>query len=194
MKKKYMMIVIFILLVTLINPGYAMAASGLSDAEQAILDKLRAGAVIDGEMSYLPIGYINQVENELLSNEVDLTKEQADMLVKKIDEAIEIMSTIGYVDSNTIPTSEAAFKLLTVATEAANVLDYEVSVDIVNSSIELKNSDGDTVFISKNMVNQTGKSDSALLVKGGWVLVNLIVILAFIALYYSTDQGMTYEG
>lgn len=194
MKKNYLLIVILTLLFTLIGPGKAMAATGISDAEQSILDKLKSGAVINGEMSYLPISYVNQAENELISNEVDITEEQADMIINKIDEAIEIMSVMGNVDSNNIPYSEAALRLLTVATEAANAMDYEVSVDIVNSSIEVKNSEGDTVFITKNMVNQTGYNDYSVFINFGLVLSVLIIGSVILTLCHSKDIGLYYEA
>lgn len=194
MKKNYFLITILTLLLTLIGPGKAMAATGISDAEQSIIDKLKSGAVIDGEMSYLPIAYVNQAENELISNEVDLTEEQADMIINKIDEAIEIMSVMGNVDSNNIPNSEAALRLLTVATEAANAMDYEVSVDIVNSSIEVKNSEGDTVFISKNIVNQTGYSDYSVFINIGLVFAALIIGIVTLTLCHNKDIGLNYEA
>jgi hypothetical protein len=189
-----MLIAILTLLLIMISPNNAMAATGISDAEQKILDKLRSGAEINGEMSYLPTAYINQAQNEMIGNDVDLTVEQADVVISKIDEAIDIMSVMGNVDMNSITNSEAALKLLTVATEAANAVDYEISVDIVNSSIDVRNSEGETVFVSKNMVNQTGYSGYSLLRNTWLIFVALAVITVFLAVYKGKDVGLNYEA
>ncbi len=194
MKKYYVLIAILTLIFTLISPNYAMAATGISDAEQLILDKLKSGAEINGDMCYLPTAYINQAENELIGNEVDLTAEQVDVVVSKIDEAIEIMSVMGNVDINNIVHSEAALRLLTVATEAANAVDYEISVDIVNSSIDVRNSEGDTVFITKNMVNQTGYSDCSMYVNSWLVFVALTIGAGLLVVYKSKGVGPNYEA
>jgi hypothetical protein len=159
MKRNYLRIVILTLLFSWIGSGYAMAASGISEAEQSVLDKLRAGAVIDGVKQYLPAIYINQAENEFIGNEVDLTKEQAEAIITKIDEAIAIISDMDDVDMANVQNSEVALKLLTLVGEAAEVVDYKVSLDLSNKSIDIKNSDGDTVFIAKELVNQTGFRD-----------------------------------
>jgi hypothetical protein len=155
---------------------------------------LESGAEINGEMSYLPIAYVNQAENELIGNEVDLTAKQADMIISKIDEAIEIISEMGNVDMNSIPNSEAALRLLTVATEAANAVDYEVSVDIVNSSIDVRNSDGDTVFIAKDIVNQTGNNDYSLLMNTMLAITVLIIGTVLLVINKSKDVGLNYEA
>lgn len=194
MKKNYLLIGILSLLFTMISPNNALAATGISDAEQLILDKLKSGAEINGEMSYLPIAYLNQAENELISNEVDLTVEQADVIISKIDEAVELISAMGNVDMNSLPNSEAALKLLTVATEAANAIDYEVSLDIVNSSIDVRNSEGDTVFIAKNMVNQTGFYDPSWLMYTQLILTVITIGTIFIVIYNSKDVGLNYEA
>ena len=194
MKKNYMLFAILTLLFIMISTNNAMAATGISEAEQKILDKLRSGAEINGEMSYLPTSYINQAENEMIGNDVDLTVEQADVVICKIDEAIEIMSVMGNVDMNSITNSEAALKLLTVATEAANAVDYEISVDIVNSSIDVRNSEGETVFVSKNMVNQTGYSGFSMLRNTWSIFVVLTMITVLLAVYKGKDVGLNYEA
>jgi hypothetical protein len=189
-----MLIAILALIFTLNSHGNAMAATGISDAEQLILDKLVAGAEMNGEMSYLPIEYVNQAENELIGNEVDLTAKQADMIISKIDEAIEIIAEMGNVDMNSIPNSEAALRLLTVATEAASAVDYELSVDIVNSSIDVRNSEGDTVFIAKNMVNQTGFNDYSWLMNIQLILMVTTICTILMVIYKSKDVGLNYEA
>ncbi|MDF2908059.1 MAG: hypothetical protein K0R34_3380 [Herbinix sp.] len=194
MKKNYLLIAFLTLLFTLNNPGNAKAATGISDAEQLILDKLVSGAEINGEMSYLPVAYINQAENELIRNDVDLTAKQADMIISKIDEAIEIISEMDNVDMNSIPNSEAALRLLTVATEAASAVDYEVSVDIVNSSIDVRNSEGDTVFIAKNMVNQTGYNDDSWLMNSMLAIMVVIIGTLLLSIYTIKDVGLNYEA
>lgn len=194
MKKNYVIIALITLLLALISPGNAMAATGISEAEQSILDKLKSGAKIDGVMSYLPVAYVNQAENELMGNSVDLTKEQAEIVIRKIDEAIEIMSRMGTVDLEDLASSDSAFKLLTVATEAANAAGYEVSLDLVNSSIDVRNSEGGSIFLAKNIVNKTGYQDYSLVITFGISLAVIIIALVIFTLYRCKDDGLYYEA
>jgi hypothetical protein len=67
-----------------------------------------------------------------------------------------MISETGAIDMSNLQNSEVVIRLLTLVSEVANVVDYEVSVDISNQSFSVNNPDGDTVFIAKNSVNQTG--------------------------------------
>ncbi len=178
MKKKYLLIFILTLLLTLIGSSNAMAATGISAAEQLILDKMKAGADINGERKYLSTAYVNQAENEFIRNKVDLTKEQAEFINAKIDEAIAVISEVGVVDIANLQNSEVAFQLLSLVGEVANEVNYEVSVDIANRSINVKNPEGDTVFIAKNTVNETGNSNGDEL----WIAELILSILSICCL------------
>ncbi len=174
MKKNYLLIFILTLLLTLTISSNAMAATGISAAEQLILDKMKEGADINGDKKYLSSAYVNQAENEFLRNKVDLTKEQAEFIIAKIDEAIAVISEVGAVDIANIQNSEVAFQLLSLVGEVANEVNYEVSVDIANRSINVTNPEGDTVFIAKNTVNETGNTSGDAV----WMIILILSILS----------------
>jgi hypothetical protein len=188
MKKNYLLILIVTLLLPLIGSNNAMAATGVSDAEQLILDKMRAGAEMNGEIKYLPVAYLNQAENEFISNKVDLTVEQAELIISKIDDAVDIISELDTVDMVNIQNSEVALQLLTLVSEVATEVDYEVSVDIANRSINVRNPEGNTVFIAKNGINQTGKSVSPAM----WVVSGLVIAVLVLCVRSKTI-GAIYE-
>ncbi len=156
MKRSYLIIFILILLFSWNDTNQVMAATGITKAEQLILDKMKAGVEFNEEMKYLPISYANQAENEFISNKVDITEEQAELIIQKMDEAIRIMNDSGMSDITNMQNSEVLFSLLTLVSEVADEVNYEVAIDIANRSVNIKNPEGDTVFIAKNTVNQTG--------------------------------------
>lgn len=156
MKRSYLIIFILILLFSWNDTNQVMAATGITKAEQLILDKMKAGVEFNEEMKYLPISYANQAENEFISNKVDITEEQAELIIQKMDEAIRIMNDSGMSDITNMQSSEVLFSLLTLVSEVADEVNYEVAIDIANRSVNIKNPEGDTVFIAKNTVNQTG--------------------------------------
>lgn len=175
MKKNYLLILILTLLFCWYGTNNALAATGISDAEQLILDKMRAGAKINGEMKYIPIAYVNQTENEFMSNNEDLTEEQAALVIAKIEEAVKLISQMGTVDIMNIQNSEVALELLTIVGEVANEVNYEVSFDIANRSVNVKNPDGGTVFLAKNIVNQTGFNIPSIVLVSGLILSIVMV-------------------
>ncbi|MDF2486113.1 MAG: hypothetical protein K0R46_2281 [Herbinix sp.] len=178
MKKNYLFVLILTTFWSLNSLDYAMAATGLSEAEQMILNKLEAGVEIDGEMSYLSVSYLNQAENELIKNEIDITVEQAGAIIKKIDEVLAVISGMSLVDITNLQGSEAAFQLLTLIDEAAKEIDYEVSIDISDRSVNIRNPEGDTVFVASNGINQTGAHSIPRLEMGLLFLWLLIICCA----------------
>jgi hypothetical protein len=156
MKRKLMVVILVTILMCLAGTEYVLAATGVSEAEQTILDKMKAGVEVNGKVVHMPVSYINQAENELIKNEVDLTSEQAAVINQKIEEAMEIVKTISLKDLTEMRKPEAVFKLIKIVDEAAAEIDYKVSIDFRTMALNITNPKGDTVFVSKNSINQTG--------------------------------------
>lgn len=195
MKRSYLLFITITILFSIISSNKAFAATGLSEAELAILVKLRAGAEINGEQKYLPSTYINQAENEFLSNEDDITEEQAAIIIKKVDEATDIINDMNIVDIANVQNSEAVFQLMTLVSEAASVVNYDVSINIADRSVSIRNKEGDTVFIAKDIVNQTGYSINPITV--GVVIyftVLIFCVIAFLMLRINISKEMHYPS
>ena len=181
MKKNYLLMLIVIVGIWMAGSRQALAATGLSDAEELILDKLRAGVEVDGELRYIPVSYLNQIENELIKNKTDLTTEQAGIAWDKLNKVLQFMGDMQIQDVMNIKSSETAFKLLSLISEAASEIGYSVSIDLADRTISVENPEGEAVLIAKNTINQTGFDLRPVLTVGAMLLsVFLVCLLAYV--------------
>ncbi len=157
MKRKYRILTLILTMGLLfINSEFAMAATGLSEEEELILERLSEGVEMNGIKVIPPASYLYQIENELMKNEVDITPEQATVINHKIDEAVELVKDVSIEDLEHFKNSDTAKKLISLVEEATVIADYTVSIDIVNGTINVVNSEGNYVFMAKSVINQTG--------------------------------------
>ena len=156
MKKKSILVFVLTIGMFLINSEYAMAATGISDVEELVLDRLREGIEMNGIVVQIPVSYLNQVENELMKNDIDITAEQAVIVNSKIDEATEMVKTMSMADIVNLKNSDTSKQLIGLVEETAAVLDYSVSINMTDGSVNIINSDGNFVFVTKNAIKQTG--------------------------------------
>ncbi len=181
MKKSYLLMLIVIAGIWVSGSRQALAATGLSEAEELILDKLRAGIEIDGELRYIPASYLNQIENELIRNKTDLTTEQAGIAWDKLTKVLQYMEDMNIRDITNIESSETAFKLLSLISEAASEIGYSVSIDLTDRTVNVENPEGEAVLIAKNTINQTGFDLRPVLMVGAMLLsVFLVCLLAYV--------------
>jgi hypothetical protein len=180
-KKKYQFLTLVLTIgMFFINGEYAMAATGLSEAEESILERLTEGVEMNGMVVRPPTAYLNQAENEFMKNKVDITMEQAAVINLKLDEIAEIVKTMDLYDITHYKNSSTARKLVTLVEEVAAEANYTVSIDIANKSFNIVNSNGNYVFMAKNVINQTG-FDLSLSVIVGSILISFIPICYVIA-------------
>jgi hypothetical protein len=157
MKRKYHFLTLVLTIgMFFMNSEYAMAATGLSEAEETILERLTEGVEMNGIIVRPPVSYLNQIENELVKNEVDITEEQAALINLKIEEAAELVKTVSMEDIVHFKNSDTAKRLIVLVEEVAEVANYTVLIDIENESFNVLNSNGNYVFMAKNVINQTG--------------------------------------
>lgn len=180
MKKKSLFSFMLILVLSLATSVSAMAASGLSAAEESILAKLRAGVEVNGQVVEVPAAYINQAENEFMKNDVDVTADQAEVINSKIDEVAQIAKEENITKASDLATSGSVDELVAIVQEAAAVVDYTVAYDAASGIVSVTDPSGTEVFTTKSVINQTGFDMTAPVVVGG-VLVTLLAACLVIA-------------
>lgn len=173
MKKKCFIILVLSIGMFLLSTEYAMAATGLSKAEESILDRLKEGIEFNGSLIHLPAAYLNQVENELIRNEEDITAEQAESINNKVDQAAELLKTMSLSDMVNFKNSIIYKQLIVLVEEAAEIVNYSVSIDTAHSKVNVVDSNGNFVFASKNVINQTGFDMTQTVVVGGFLITLL---------------------
>lgn len=180
MKKKSVLTLLLAFLLCLASSISAMAATGLTADEETILDKLRAGVEINGKTVEVPASYINQAENELMKNAQDITAEDAALINSKIDEVAAIAKAENITKASDLKNSASAEKIIGLVQEAAAVVGYTVSYDAASGIVNVLDPNGNSVFTTKNVINQTGFDMTATVVAGS-VLVTLLAACAVVA-------------
>ena len=71
------------------------SAAGLNSDEQRVMDELNTSVNMAGVETFLTDSYKNQVENYLLQDDVDLTAEQADNVIAKVEETKSFIEGTG---------------------------------------------------------------------------------------------------
>lgn len=153
-------------------------AAGLTNDEQAILDKLKAGVKVDGKVVEVPASYLNQAENALMKTNV--TAAQADAVMSKIDQAQAIIKKDGITSVAELKKSDDAKEILGLAQSAAKEVGYTVAYNAAKGVITVSDKSGNNVLTSKNVINQTGFDLSTTLLAGG-LMITLLAACALIA-------------
>lgn len=151
----------------------AFAASGIDANEQAILDKLNTPITVGNQMMSVPAEYYNQAENYLKQDGVSVTDAQKTQVLAKIDEATEILQENGTTDLLSLPKNVRS-QLVTIAQDAAKVLDLNLTYDNVNKTITVVDKNGDVVAKVEPVVKTTGADTTAAVMTA----VTLVALLA----------------
>jgi hypothetical protein len=182
-------LVIFILCLLYASP--VLAASGLSEAEVSILDKLHEKFIIGGMEVQIPTSYLNQAENELIKNNVDITPEQAEIIIAKVDEALQIAKTINIRTISDFEQSEAVEKIVVLVKEAASAANYTISVDIFSGSVDIVDPDGNSMYLVKEVINQTGY-DLSQSIGVGILLLSMLTACVVVGCKYKLFTSIGY--
>ncbi|MHB8132151.1 MAG: hypothetical protein ACYDEX_24605 [Mobilitalea sp.] len=170
-------VIILSSIIYLFSPSTAFAA-GLSSGEEALLEKLKAGVEVNGMVKQLPIEFMNQIENELMKNDTDISLEKAEYLSDRMDEVIAIVQAENLTTVNDI--KESINEILPIIVETAKAVGYLVEYDAVQSEVSVTDLEGNTVFTNKEVINQTG-SDLTVLVITGSLIVFLLTACILVA-------------
>ena len=130
------------------------ASQGITEEEQQLLDKFKAGIEVNGEMVTPPASYINQAENELMRT--DVTSEEIAILNERMDEIYAIIQEEQLTTPAEARQSGRLNEMVEIGQEAAAVVDYTLSFNASTRVVTVKNEAGEVIFETKNVVNQTG--------------------------------------
>lgn len=193
MKKILLTIVLMTLLCLAIGSKDAIAATGLSEGERVILERMEMSVIFSDQSVKLPVSYINQIENEFIKNETDITIEQADVVIEKIDKAMKIIESVKFEDISKMKNVEVIFQLLQLIEEAVSEINYKISINLNEPGINITDPEGKLVMITKGVINQTGIGLSpAVVMELSFVLILIIYVSIFstyivVSLYKKRD-------
>lgn len=140
------------------------AAGGLNDNEKAVLDKLKNSKVIgaNGWSFSIPTEYINSVENYF--NNIDMTAEQKDTILAKIDEGMAIVK--AQADSQNFKGTSYDLKLMDTASkkkvlelgqEACAAVSATLTYDASANKVIIKDAQNEVIFTNTPVVKTTGQ-------------------------------------
>lgn len=176
MKKMYRFLTLVLTIgILFMSTEHAMAATGLSEAEESILDRLTEGVEMNGMVVRPPVSYLNQIENELIKNEMDITQEQARLINLKIEEAADLVKTVSMEEIAHFKNSDIAKNLIVLLEEVAEIANYTLFVDVENETFNVLDSNDNYVFMAKNVINQTGFQITPTIIVGCILLSSLLV-------------------
>ena len=152
------------------------ASQGITEEEQKLLDKFKAGIEVNGEMVTPPASYINQAENELMRT--DVTSEEIAILNERMDEIYAIIQEEQLTTPAEARQSGRLNEMVEIGQEAAAVVDYTLSFNASTRVVTVKNEAGEVIFETKNVVNQTGFDFTATFVTIGILGASLVAGIA----------------
>ena len=152
------------------------ASQGITEEEQQLLDKFKAGIEVNGEIVTPPASYINQAENELMRT--DVTSEEIAILNERMDEVYAIIQEEQLTTPAEVRQSGRLDEMVEIGQEAAAVVDYTLSFNASTRAVTVKNQAGEVIFETKNVVNQTGFDFTATFVTIGILGASLVAGIA----------------
>ena len=177
-------------------------AAGINAAEQKILDELRTSVSMQGTQKALPADYINQAENYL--NTVDITDEQADEMIRRIEDTKRFLAGTGAANYNEL-TDAQTDEFVALSRKTVEVIDLRLSYDKSDRVVTMDDRHNKVVFTASlgkdsNMgiavmnpdpIKTTG---SELSVSGVLVIVGIGVVLALAAGVYLVSRKKRSEA
>lgn len=153
----------------------AFAATDINADEQRIVDAAAQTRVIEGKVADIPAYTQNELKMYLMRDEVDLTAEQADAVVGKINECFDYVEENGIADMETIKNMpyEQRKHLLTLAQEAGAFVDLVVTYDFNAKQLVFSDQEGQLISAVDTTIKFTGAETTTivLLVAGVLVLI-----------------------
>lgn len=142
------------------------AATDINANEQKIVDAVaKVHTVNDGELS-IPDATQNQVSLYLMRDGVDLTEEEADYIVEKIEACYAIVEAAGVSDFDAIRQlpGDKKTELLDLAREAAQKIGLTVAYNAADHSLTVADAAGKEVATVSTDLKFTGEDNTAWIV------------------------------
>lgn len=156
---KKVLAIVFVAILALTCVISVAAAGSINANEQKVLDALGKTAKVSGATFKIPSQYINQAKNYFLT--VDLTKEEADTIIAKINAAIaaiekaKVSVSGSELDLHDLD-RETRATIFANATEACEAIGLRLVYDGTDNAVVITNEAGEAVFEDEAVIKKTG--------------------------------------
>lgn len=180
---KKLIAILFVLALVAMLSLSAMAATGINQYEQAVLDKIASCQLVDetGKIIDVPQEYINAARNYFLGD-FEMTEEQMNTVMAKINESVAVVQKdvadkevqgdkvgVSEMNSSTLDT------VLSLGQQAATEVELNMSFDSQSSQVVISSKEtSDTVFTTGGIIKTTGKDFT---VTSGMVIAAVAAVL-----------------
>lgn len=131
-------------------------ASGINSNEQAVLDELKTGVMMQGAEMYWPGAYVNQAENYF--NTIDMTAAQAELIAGAIGEGRKALESTGAANLADC-TAQQKKELMLTLSKVMEPVNGTASYDKTTGEVSLKAEDGSVIFKAvPTLVSKDGKA------------------------------------
>lgn len=180
---KKLIAILFVLALVAMLPLSALAATGINQYEQAVLDKIASCQLVDetGKVIDVPQEYINAARNYFLGD-FDMTEEQMNVVMAKINESVAVVQkdvADKEVQGNKVGTSEMDSStldaVLSLGQQAATEVKLNMSFDSQSNQVVISSKENNnTVFTTGGIIKTTGKDFT---VTSGMVIAAVAAVL-----------------
>lgn len=178
---KKLIAILFALALVAMLPLSAMAATGVNDYEQAVLDKLKTAVDLGAKGDYvIPQSYINSAKN-YFAGDCDMTEAEAAEIIALINEGIEVIKkesskvSGSTFDLKKLP-QEAREEILSIGQDACEVVDLELTYNSQAGDVVITEAGSNTpVFENSAVIKSTG---SLVTVDATFICVAVVLCLA----------------
>ncbi len=178
-------IIVFLIALALVAvlPLSALAATGINQYEQAVLNKIASCQLVDetGKVINVPQEYINAARNYFLGD-FEMTEEQMNTVMAKIDESVAVVQkdvANKEVQGNKVGSSEMNSStldaVLSLGQQAATEVKLNMSFDSQSNQVIISSKENNnTVFTTGGIIKTTGKD---FYVSSGMVIAAVAAVL-----------------
>ena len=180
---KKLIAILFVLALVAMLPLSALAATGINQYEQAVLDKIASCQLVDetGKVIDVPQEYINAARNYFLGD-FEMTEEQMNTVMEKINESVAVVQkdvAEKEVQGNKVGASEMDSStldaVLNLGQQAATEVKLNMSFDSQSNQVVISSKENNnTVFTTGGIIKTTGKDFT---VTSGMVIAAVAAVL-----------------
>lgn len=180
---KKLIAILFVLALVAMLPLSALAATGINQYEQAVLDKIASCQLVDetGKVIDVPQEYINAARNYFLGD-FEMTEEQMNTVMAKINESVAVVQKdvagkevqgdkvgASEMDSSTLDA------VLNLGQQAATEVKLNMSFNSQSNQVVISSKENNnTVFTTGGIIKTTGKDFT---VTSGMVIAAVAAVL-----------------
>lgn len=180
---KKLIAILFVLALVAMLPLSAMAATGINQYEQRVLDRISTCQLKDetGKIIDVPQEYINAARNYFLGD-FEMTEEQMNTVMAKIDESVAVVQqdvSNKEVQGDKVGASEMDSStldaVLNLGQQAATEVKLNMSFDAQSNQVVISSKENsNTVFTTGGVIKTTGKD---FYVTSGMAIAAVAVVL-----------------